>query len=122
MLLQLKSLFSEQRKNNLNLICINLKLCSKKLQTSKFCKISLGLYLDGYLDWSLHSNHLIHKLVKANATYTNHLSHKLVKANATFCKPCHHVKEAVMKSTSYAILYFSFPCFIPAMHIISFAS
>ena len=27
----------------------------------------LGIYLDEYLDWSPHINHLSHKLVKANA-------------------------------------------------------
>ena len=98
------------------------KALQYKTPDIKFCKISLGLYLDGYLDQSLHTNHLSKKLVKANATHTNHFSHKLVKANAKFCKLYHHVNEAAIKSTSYAILYFLFPCFIPAMQIISFAS
>ena len=83
------------------------KALQYKTPDIKFCKISLGLYLDGYLDWSLH---------------TNHLSLKLVKANATLCKRYHHVHEDTIKSTSYAILYSSFPSFIPAMQIISFAS
>ena len=51
----------------------------------------LGVYLDEYLDWSPH---------------INHLSHKLVKANAMLCKLCHYVNEANIKSIYYAIFHF----------------
>ena len=40
---------------------LNLKICGKKL-TSSYVKYQ-GIYLDEYLDWSPHMNHLSHKLV-----------------------------------------------------------
>ena len=36
---------------------LNLKICGKKLQASVYVKY-LGIYLDQYLDWSPHINHL----------------------------------------------------------------
>ena len=60
---------------------LNLKICGKKLQASSYLKY-LGIYLDEYLDWSLH---------------INHLSHKLVKVSAMFCKLRHYVNEAIIK-------------------------
>ena len=81
MLLKLKSLFSEERKGNLTLIYINIKICEKQLQAS-------GIYLDEYLDRSPH---------------INHLSHELGEANAMLCKLCHYVNEATIKSIYYAI-------------------
>ena len=39
---------------------LNLKICGKKLQASSYVKY-LGIYLDQYLDWSPHVNHLSHK-------------------------------------------------------------
>ena len=68
---------------------LNLKICGKKLQASSYVKY-LGIYLDEYLDWSPH---------------VNHLSHKLVKANAMLCKLRHHVNEATIKSIYYAIFH-----------------
>ena len=50
----------------------------------------LGIYLDEYLEWSPH---------------VNHLSHKLVRANAMFCKLRHYVNEATIKSIYYAIFH-----------------
>ena len=57
----------------------------------------LGIYLDEYLDWSPH---------------INHLSHKLVKANAMLCKLCHYVNEVTIKSIYYAIFdsHLSYDC------------
>ena len=68
---------------------LNLKICGKKLQASSYVKY-LGIYLDQYLDWSPH---------------VNHLSHKLVKANAMLCKLRHYVNEATIKSIYYAIFH-----------------
>ena len=68
---------------------LNLKICEKKLQVSSYVKY-LGIYLDQYLDWSPH---------------VNHLSHKLVKANAMLCKLRHYVNEATIKSIYYAIFH-----------------
>ena len=68
---------------------LNLKICWKKLQASSYVKY-LGIYLDQYLDWSPH---------------VNHLSHKLVKANAMLCKLRHYVNEATIKSIYYAIFH-----------------
>ena len=45
---------------------LNLKICGEKIQESSYVKY-LGIYLDEYLDWSLHMNHLSHKLIKVNA-------------------------------------------------------
>ena len=50
----------------------------------------LGIYLDQDLDWPPHVNHLIHKLVKANAM---------------LCKLRHYVNEATIKSIYYAIFH-----------------
>ena len=50
----------------------------------------LGIYLDQHLDWSPHVNHLIHKLVKANAM---------------LCKLRHYVNEATIKSIYQAIFH-----------------
>ena len=61
----------------------------KKLQVFS-CVKYLGIYLDEYLDWYPH---------------VNHLSHKLVKANAMLCKLCHYVNEATIKSIYYAIFH-----------------
>ena len=49
---------------------LNLKICGEKLQASSYVKY-VGIYLDEYLDWSPHINHLSHKLVKANAMLFN---------------------------------------------------
>ena len=68
---------------------LNLKICGKKLQASSYVKY-LGIYLDQYLDWSPH---------------VNHLSHKLVKANAMLCKLRHYVNEATIKSIYYVIFH-----------------
>ena len=68
---------------------LNLKIYGKKLQASSYVKY-LGIYLDEYLEWSPH---------------VNHLSHILVKANAMFCKLCHYVNEATIKSIYYAIFH-----------------
>ena len=48
------------------------------------------MYLDEHHDWSLHMNHL---------------SHKLVKANAMLCKLHHYVNEVTIKSIYYAIFH-----------------
>ena len=64
-------------------------MCGKKPQASSYVKY-LGIYLDQYLDWSPH---------------VNHLSHKLVKANAMLCKLRHYVNEATIKSIYYAIFH-----------------
>ena len=53
------------------------------------CKI-LGIYLDEYLNWSPH---------------INHLSQKLVKANAMLCILQHFVNVATIKSIYYAIFH-----------------
>ena len=50
----------------------------------------LGIYLDQHLDWSPHVNHLIHKLVKANAM---------------LCKLRQYVNEATIKSIYYVIFH-----------------
>ena len=50
----------------------------------------LGVYLDGYLNWSPH---------------INHLSQKLVKANAMLSKLRHLVNVATIKSIYYAIFH-----------------
>ena len=68
---------------------LNLKICRKKLQASSYVKY-LGIYLDEYLDWSPH---------------INHLSHKLVKANAKLCKPRHYVNLVAIKWIYYAIFH-----------------
>ena len=59
------------------------------MQASSYVK-NLGIYLNQYLDWSSH---------------VNHLSHKLVKANDILCKLCHYVNEATIKSIYYAIFH-----------------
>ena len=59
------------------------------MQASSYLK-NLGIYLNQYLDWSSH---------------VNHLSHKLVKANDILCKLCHYVNEATIKSIYYAIFH-----------------
>ena len=69
---------------------LNLKICGKKLQASSYVKY-LGIYLDEYLDWSPH---------------INHLCHKLVKANAMLCKLRHCVIKAIIKSIYYAIFLY----------------
>ena len=66
-----------------------LKICGEKLQASSYVKY-LGIYLDEYLDWSPHMNHL---------------SHKLVKAYAMLFKLCHYVNEITIKSIYYAIFH-----------------
>ena len=68
---------------------MNLKICGKKLQASSYVKY-LGIYLDEYLDWSPHMNHL---------------SHKLVKAYAMLFKLCHYLNEITIKSIYYAIFH-----------------
>ena len=78
-----------RKKNQLD-FNLNLKICGKKLQASSYVKY-LGIYLDQYLDWSPH---------------VNHLSHKLVKANAMLCKLHHYVNEATIKSIYYTIFHF----------------
>ena len=103
---------------------LNLKLCIKKLKPSNYVRY-LGIYLDEYLNWSPH---------------INHLSQKLVKANAMLCKLRHFVNAATTKSIYYAIFHshLSYVCtarsenlnskhrinLLPkkAMQIISFAS
>ena len=55
------------RRKKKHLYCdLNLKLCGKKLKPLKLYKY-LGIYLDEYLNWSPHINHLNQKLLKANA-------------------------------------------------------
>ena len=68
---------------------LNLKICGKKLQASSYVKY-LGIYLDQYLDWSPHANHL---------------SDKLIKTNAMLCKLCHYVNEATIKSIYYVVFH-----------------
>ena len=68
---------------------LNLKVCGKKLQASSYVKY-LGIYLDQYLDWSPHANHL---------------SDKLIKTNAMLCKLCHYVNEATIKSIYYVVFH-----------------
>ena len=50
----------------------------------------LGIYLDEYVNWSPH---------------INHLSQKLVKVNAMLCILWHFVNVATIKSISYAIFH-----------------
>ena len=69
---------------------LNLKICGEKIQESSYVKY-LGIYLDEYLDWSLHMNHLSHKLIKANAMPN--------------CKLCHYVNEVTIKSIYYAVFH-----------------
>ena len=45
---------------------LKLKMCGKILYLSHHVKY-LGVYLDEYLNWATHDNHLCVKLVKANA-------------------------------------------------------
>ena len=55
------------RRKKKHLDCdLNSKLCGKKLKPSNYARY-LGIYLDEYLNWSSHINHLSLKLVKANA-------------------------------------------------------
>ena len=61
----------------------------KKLKTSNYARY-LGIYLDEYLNWSPHINHLSQKLVKANA-----MLHKLRL----------FVNVATIKSIFYGILH-----------------
>ena len=61
---------------------LNLKKFWENLQASS-CVKYVGIYLDEYLNWSLHMNHL---------------SHKLVKPNAMLCKLCHYVSKVTIKS------------------------
>ena len=61
----------------------------EKLQASSYVKY-LGIYLDKYLDWAPH---------------INHLSHKLVKANAMLCKLRHYLNEDTFKSICYAVFH-----------------
>ena len=68
---------------------LNLKLCGKKVKPSNYV-IYLGIYLDEYLNWSPH---------------INHLSQKLVKANAMPCKLWCFVNVATIKSIYYAIFH-----------------
>ena len=70
----------KRKKKQLDFV-LNLKICGKKPQSSSHVKY-LGIYLDEYLDWSPH---------------INHLSHKVVKANAMLCKLRHYVNEATIK-------------------------
>ena len=72
---------------------LNLKLCGKKLKPSNYVRY-LGIYLDEYLNWSPH---------------INHLSQKLVKANAMLCKLQHFVIVATIKSMLF---------FIPIFHMV----
>ena len=73
---------------------LNLKICGEKLQASSYVKY-VGIYLDEYLDWSPH---------------INHLSHKLVKANAMLCNLRHCVNEVSIKSIYYAIIHSHLSC------------
>ena len=68
---------------------LNLKLCGKKLKPSSYVRY-LAIYLDRYLSWSPH---------------INHLSQKLVKVNAMSCKLRHFVNVATIKSIYYAIFH-----------------
>ena len=83
------------RRKKKHLDCdLNLNSCGEKLKLSNYVTY-LGIYLDEYLNWSHH---------------INHLSQKLVKASAMLCKLRHFVNLATMESIYYAIL--SFPSFI----------
>ena len=75
---------------------LNLKICGKKLQRSRYVKYP-GIHVDEYLNWSPH---------------INHLTHKLVKANAILCKLRHCVNEATVKSIYYAIFILIFHMFV----------
>ena len=103
---------------------VNLKLCGKKLKPSNYVRY-LGIYLDEYLNWSPH---------------INHLSQRLVKANTMLCKLRDFVNVATIKLIYYAIFqsHLSYVCTTwrqnlnskhrinllqkKAMRIISFAS
>ena len=74
---------------------LNLKLCGKKVKPSNYARY-LGIYLDAYLSWSPH---------------INHLSQKLVKANAMLCKLGHLVNVVTIKSIYYAIFHSHFSYF-----------
>ena len=81
------AIFRRKRKH---LECdLNLKLCGKKLKPSNYVRY-LCIYLDEYLNWSPH---------------INHLNKKLVKANAMLCKLQHFVNVATTKSIYYAIVH-----------------
>ena len=67
----------------------HLKLCGKNLKPSNYVRY-LGIYLDEYLNWSPH---------------INHLSQNLVKSNAILCKPRHFVNVATIKSIYCAIFH-----------------
>ena len=78
------------RRKKKHLDCdLNLKLCGKKLKPSNYVRY-LCIYLDEYLNWSPH---------------INHLNKKLVKANAMLCKLQHFVNVATTKSIYYAIVH-----------------
>ena len=87
---------------------LNLKLCGKKLKPSNYVRY-LGIYLEKYLNWSPH---------------INHLSQKVVKANAMLCKLQHFVNVATIKSIYYAIFHshFSFPPPISHLYCMGSAS
>ena len=80
-----------RKKKQLNCY-LDLKICRKKLKSSHYV-IYLGIYLDKYLSWSSH---------------IDHLSQKLVKANAMLCKLQHFVKVVTIKSIYYANFSFAF--------------
>ena len=78
------------RRKKKHLDCdLNLKLCGKKLKPSNYVRY-LCIYLDEYLNWYPH---------------INHLNKKLVKANAMLCKLQHFVNVATTKSIYYAIVH-----------------
>ena len=74
-------------------IDLRLKLCGKKLFTSKSVKY-LGVILDECLQWNFH---------------INQLCLKLNKANAMLCKIHHYVNETTLRSTDHAIFQSHLP-------------
>ena len=73
---------------------LNLKLCGKKLFTSKSVKY-LGVILDKHLQWIFH---------------INQLWLKLNKANSMLCEICHYVNETTLRSIYYAIVQSQLSC------------
>ena len=81
---------------------LKLKLCGKKLFTSKSVKY-LGVILDECLQWNFH---------------INQLCLKLNKANAMLCKIRHYVNETTLRSIYHAIFQHTFHMFaLPGVKI-----
>ena len=72
---------------------LKLKLCGKKLFTSKSVKY-LGVILDECLQWNFH---------------INQLCLKLNKANAMLCKIRHYVNETTLRSSNHIFHMFALP-------------